>query len=172
MSVKRQALVLVVCVTAATVLAKAAATPGAAALRFVVTYGQDKSAAPLDGRVLLLLSTDKSQEPRFQISDTSLTSQQVFGVDVDGWKAGQEAVFEGDVLGYPVESLSQIPPGRSQVQALLHRYETFRRGDGHVVKLPMDRGEGQQWSRAPGNLCVWPTTSFRPPVVARSRRIM
>ena len=38
------------------------------------------------------------------------------------------------------------------MQALLHRYETFRRADGHVVKLPMDRGEGQQWNRAPGNL--------------------
>ena len=44
------------------------------------------------------------------------------------------------------------PPGTYSVQALLHRYETFRRGDGHVVKLPMDRGEGQQWNRAPGNL--------------------
>ena len=38
------------------------------------------------------------------------------------------------------------------MQALLHRYETFRRADGHTVKLPMDRGEGQQWNRAPGNL--------------------
>ena len=49
-----------------------------------------------------------------------------------------------------------MPPGRYQVQALLHRYETFRRGDGHVVKLPMDRGEGQQWSKAPGNLYSTP----------------
>ena len=42
------------------------------------------------------------------------------------------------------------------VQALLHRYETFRRSDGHTVKLPMDRGEGQQWNRAPGNLYSTP----------------
>ena len=42
------------------------------------------------------------------------------------------------------------------MQALLHRYETFHRADGHVVKLPMDRGEGQQWSRAPGNLLSTP----------------
>ncbi|MCA9517109.1 MAG: hypothetical protein KC635_19335, partial [Myxococcales bacterium] len=40
-------------------------------------------------------------------------------------------------------------------QAVLHRYETFHLASGHVVKLPMDRGEGQQWNRAPGNLyCV------------------
>jgi hypothetical protein len=38
------------------------------------------------------------------------------------------------------------------VQALLNRYQTFRRADGHVVKLPPDRGEGQQWNRKPGNL--------------------
>jgi hypothetical protein len=38
------------------------------------------------------------------------------------------------------------------VQALLHKYETFHRKDGHVVKMPMDRGEGQQWNQAPGNI--------------------
>jgi len=35
---------------------------------------------------------------------------------------------------------------------VLHRYETFHRSDGHTVKLPMDRGEGQHWNLAPGNL--------------------
>ena len=49
-----------------------------------------------------------------------------------------------------------MPPGEYQVQALLHKYETFRRADGHVLQLPMDRGEGQQWSRAPGNLYSTP----------------
>jgi hypothetical protein len=38
----------------------------------------------------------------------------------------------------------------------LHVYETFHRGDGHVVKLPMDRGEGQNWQVAPGNLFSTP----------------
>ena len=52
-----------------------------------------------------------------------------------------------------------MPAARSEktvieyyVQALLHRYETFHRADGHTVKLPMDRGEGQKWNLAPGNL--------------------
>jgi hypothetical protein len=126
--------------------------------RFVVTYGAGatKVAGPLDGRVLLLFSTDKSQEPRFQISDINLNSQQVFGIEANGWKPGQEAVFPADVLGYPTESLSEIPAGTYQVQALLHRYETFHRADGHTVKLPPDRGEGQQWSKAPGNLYSTP----------------
>jgi len=134
----------------------AKAQPPATALRFEVTYPASLGSGPFDGRVLLLISTDDKSEPRFQISDTSLNSQQVFGVDVDGLKPGQAAVFEGGVLGYPVESLKQIPPGTYNVQALLHKYETFKRADGHTVKLPMDRGEGQQWNAAPGNFYSTP----------------
>jgi hypothetical protein len=128
-----------------------------------VKFAADRSAAPLDGRLLLLFSTDGKDEPRFQISDISLASQQVFGMDVDGWKAGQEAVFPADVLGYPAESLAAIPAGTYRVQALLNRYETFRLGDGRVVKLPPERGEGQQWPRKPGNLYSTPREiSFDP----------
>ena len=36
------------------------------------------------------------------------------------------------------------------MQGLLHVYETFTRGDGHTVKLPPDRGEGQQWATRAG----------------------
>ena len=128
-------------------------------LRFTVTYAGDKSAAPLDGRLLVMLSKDPTAEPRTQIRESVLKSQQIFGVDVEGWKAGSPAAVEGDVLGFPVERLDAIPPGTYQVQALLHRYETFRRADGHVVKLPMDRGEGQQWNKAPGNLYSTPSRS-------------
>jgi hypothetical protein len=120
-------------------------------LRFAISFTTQGSAAPLDGRVLLLISTSDAQEPRFQINE-DLGTQQVFGVDVDGLKPGQEALVDARAAGYPAGSISDLPPGTYWVQALLHRYETFRRADGHVVKLPMDRGEGQQWSRAPGNL--------------------
>lgn len=123
-----------------------------APLRVQVSYPEALGPGPFDGRLLLLLSTDASQEPRFQVSDTALDSQQVFGIDVQGWRPGQPASFDAGVLGYPLESLAQVPPGEYQVQAVLHQYETFRRADGHVVQLPMDRGEGQQWNRAPGNL--------------------
>ncbi|HVO10035.1 MAG TPA: hypothetical protein VMX54_04710 [Vicinamibacteria bacterium] len=148
-------------VAAVSVLALAARPAHAAAvtagLRIVVTFPASLAAGPLDGRLLLLLSTDPSAEPRFQVRDTDVAkSQQVFGIDVEGWKAGQPAVFDATVLGYPAESLGQVKPGTYHVQALLHRYETFHRADGHVLKLPMDRGEGQQWNRAPGNLLSRP----------------
>ena len=44
------------------------------------------------------------------------------------------------------------------MQAFLNRYETFRMGDGRVLKLPPDQGEGQQWRDKPGNLYSKPVT--------------
>ncbi|MGI8732284.1 MAG: alpha/beta hydrolase-fold protein [Pyrinomonadaceae bacterium] len=123
----------------------------AAKLRFAVWFPVERSTNPLDGRLLLLISANNAREPRFQISE-DLNTQQVFGVDVEGLKPGAEAIVDDSAFGYPVRSLAQIPSGEYWVQAVLHRYETFKRSDGHTVKLPMDRGEGQQWSRAPGNL--------------------
>ena len=38
------------------------------------------------------------------------------------------------------------------MQAVLNVYETFHRADGHTIKLAPDRGEGQHWNIAPGNL--------------------
>lgn len=124
-------------------------------MRFSVSFSASQSKEPLDGRLLLLISDDDSAEPRFQISDGPKT-QIVFGIDVEGWKPGAASVIDSKAAGYPLESLKDIPAGTYSVQALLHKYETFHRADGHVVKLPMDRGEGQQWNRAPGNLFSTP----------------
>ncbi len=135
-----------------------AQTPPVAVGEFkvAVTYPASLGAGPFDGRVLFLVSKDETAEPRFQISDTGLNTQQVFGVDVNDWKPGERATFDGSVLGYPVESMKLITPGSYTVQAMLHKYETFKRADGHVVKLPMDRGEGQHWESAPGNFYSTP----------------
>jgi len=105
----------------------------------------------LDGRLLLLLAKSNQSEPRFQIADGA-SSQLVFGMDVENWKAGEIKVFSTHEFGYPIQSLKDVPAGEYYVQALLHKYETFHRKDGHTVKLPMDRGEGQQWNQAPGNI--------------------
>jgi hypothetical protein len=129
--------------------AKLAHSP-AASPRFSISFPTERSKTPLDGRLLLLISKNNDREPRFQINE-DLNTQQVFGIDVDGLKPDAEAIIDNTAFGYPVRSLAQLAPGEYWVQALLHRYETFKRSDGHTVKLPMDRGEGQQWSRAPGN---------------------
>jgi hypothetical protein len=129
--------------------------PNHAPLRILVSFGRDVNATPIDGRLLVMFSSDDKGEPRLQINDGPKT-QQVFGIDVDALAPDQEAVIDEKALGYPLESLRQVPAGHYRVQALLHKYETFHRADGHVVKLPMDRGEGQHWNRAPGNLYSTP----------------
>ncbi len=136
-------------------VAAASDAPGASPLKFAVSFPKAASAAPLDGRVLLVVSTDGSEEPRKQVG-IDLETQQIFGIDVDALAPGSDAILDATVLGYPLESLARIPKGTYWVQAVLHRYETFHRADGHTVKLPMDRGEGQHWNLAPGNLFSTP----------------
>ena len=116
-----------------------------------MSFPAARSAQALDGRLFLLLSTDPSAEPRVQISN-SVRTQLLFGMDVDGIAPGQPVTVDGTAVGYPVARLTDVPPGEYYVQALLHRYETFHLANGHTVKLPMDRGEGQHWNIAPGNL--------------------
>jgi hypothetical protein len=122
-----------------------------AAQSFTVTFPREVSAQPLDGRVLLCLSTDSSDDPCNQIDDTP-RSQIVFGLTVDGWQPGQPAVVDASDWGYPIRSLKDVPPGEYFVQAVLNKYETFHRADGKTIKLHMDQGEGQHWNLSPGNL--------------------
>lgn len=133
-------------------LAMVQQTPGnVAGPRFEVSFPSRHSAKPLDGRLLVLISNDSTDEPRNQISD-GLNTQLIFGLDVDGLAPGAVAIVDSRAAGYPLDRINQIPSGRYRVQALLNRYETFHRADGHTVKLPPDMGEGQQWNHKPGNL--------------------
>jgi hypothetical protein len=126
-----------------------------AALELGISFPESMSESSLDGRVLLIFTTDDAREPRFQVT-ASLSAPQVFGIDVEGLRPGVEAVIDGDTFGFPHESLAGVPAGEYTVQAVLHRYETFDLANGKTVKLPMDRGEGQHWNRAPGNLYSTP----------------
>jgi len=123
-----------------------------ASQRFEVSFPKEVSATPLDGHVLLLISNNNEKEPRFQISYETPDSQQVVGVDVDGLAPGVAAVIDATTLGYPAESLNDLPAGDYWVQGVLNIYETFRLGNGHTLKLPPDKGEGQHWQVKPGNL--------------------
>jgi hypothetical protein len=126
---------------------------------------------PLDGRLLLLISTNGSGEPRNQVNDGPAT-QQVFGINVENWKPGTTKIISAAAFGYPIENLVNVPAGEYYVQALLHIYETFHRKDGHIVKLPMDRGEGQHWNEAPGNLYSVPVKIKFDPRVKMMKNIV
>ena len=138
------------CLTGLLLLLSCAHAPPSprSAPRFSITL--PLATGPLDGRLLLFLSTDGKTEPRDQLADADSTAQ-LFGVDVDALQPGGAISLDDGVLGYPVQSLAQVPTGDYFVQGVFHLYQTFHRGDGHTVKLPADRGEGQQWRTAPGN---------------------
>jgi hypothetical protein len=99
-----------------------------------------------DGRLLLLLATHDDGEPRFLV-DNSADTQLVFGLNVKDWQGGTDVVIDQAAIGFPLSNLTQVPPGTYYAQALLNRYKDFRLGNGKVVSLPPDRGEGQQWNR-------------------------
>ncbi len=120
-------------------------------INFNISFSDNASTKKLDGRLLLMLSTNNEEEPRFQIG-VGLKDQLVYGMNVDGLAPNTNITFDEKIFGFPVSSLKDISPGEYYVQGLLHVYETFNLATGQTVKLPMDDGEGQQWNKSPGNL--------------------
>ena len=146
------------CAAALSVSAVLLAVPlrSLAEVKFAVSFPSERSTAPLDGRMLLLLSTNGDAEPRFQVSDGPST-QLVFGIDVDGLEPGAETVIDASAFGYPLRSLAELPAGEYYVQALLHRYETFRpvrrphrqAAHGPGRRPALERRAGQSLQRSP-----------------------
>jgi len=124
-------------------------------LSFSISFSESNGSEPLDGRVLLLISNNDENEPRFQIGNGP-DSQLIFGVDAEALSPGEPVTIDASVFGYPLESLSQMAAGEYWIQAVFNRYETFDLGDGRVLKLPPDKGEGQHWERKPGNFYSTP----------------
>ena len=88
---------------------------------FHITHPQkDESGNFFQGRVLLFLSKNNLDEPRFQTNDKSSTAF-VFGVDLKS-KGATKTIIDNSAFGYPVRSLSEIPPGEYFIQGLLHKY--------------------------------------------------
>ena len=133
-------------------------TPAAAGgSTFTVSFPNDRSARPLDGRVILMLSRDFTREPRTHVMPNEpLSSPYLFGLTVDGLAPGKPAVLDDAAFGWPARRLSSVPSGDYFVQAVLNRYDTYHLADGRTLKLPPDRGEGQQWWHKPGNLYSQP----------------
>jgi hypothetical protein len=130
-----------------------APTDSASGSRFEVSFPQSKSDKPLDGRVVLLLSKDATKEPRKHVAENEmLAAPYMFGMNVEGLAPGQAAVVDDHAFGWPAARLADVPAGDYYVQAVLNRYETYHLADGRTLKLPPDRGEGQQWATKPGNL--------------------
>ena len=134
-------------------LGLAGAASAAAGLSVTVSFPQARSAAPLDGRLIVLLSRDLTREPRSHVApNLPLESPYLFGQNVAAMVPGRPVAIDDSAFGWPARHLSQLPAGDYLVQAVLNRYETYHLADGRTLQLPPDRGEGQQWATKPGNL--------------------
>jgi hypothetical protein len=138
-----------------------AAQPGMAAakdakaagssLRFEVKIADSvQKGEPLTGHLILVISKDEKQEPRFQLKGT-YDSAQGFGVDVEGLKPGAAIVVDDATVGFPLLHLGELPAGDYTVQAVFNKYEEFHLATGKTVWLPPEKGEGQHWQIKPGN---------------------
>jgi len=78
-------------------------------LVFEVSFPRELSATSVDGHVLLILSKDDKQEPRFEIAE-GIESQQAFGIDVEGWQPNAAVRGDASILGYPIETLNDLIP--------------------------------------------------------------
>ena len=126
------------------------------ALVVEVPFPAALATGPLDGRLLLAVAPAESEgEPRFATGG-SFRSAQLFGLDVEGWRPGTSLRIDAAVFGHPIPSLAELPAAVYRVQAVFHLYERLTPAHGRTVLLPWDRGEGQQWNRAPGNLLSEP----------------
>jgi hypothetical protein len=143
----------------------------AAGLRFDVSFPASVSPEKQDGHIILIVSRDTSREPRFQYQVYNPDVQPAFGLDVDGLAPGATAVIDSKVFGWPLKSVMDIPPGDYRVQAVLNRYETFHRADGHAIKLAPDKGEGQHWFSKPGNFYSEPMRVHLDPASGQTVRI-
>ena len=100
----------------------------------------------------LIVAISKDGEPRNQM-DEQYKSAQGFGIDVgiDGIPSTRTVTIDSKTFGYPLRSLADIPAGDYMVQGVFNVYEQFHLANGKSPWLPPDRGEGQKWSRKPGN---------------------
>jgi hypothetical protein len=121
---------------------------------FNVTLSKNVASKIQEGRLVLLLSTDSTSQPRFQISYINPNTQLAFGTNVKAWKPGHSRKIDSNAYGWPVNKLKKIPNGQYYVQAVLNRYSTYHLSDGRVLHLPTVKlvGYGQSWNRKPGNL--------------------
>jgi hypothetical protein len=123
----------------------------AQAQAITLTVPTGTSAAPITGRAYLFVSRTDRTEPRLQ-AGARRGSEPFFGVDVEQLAPGRSVTIDTSVPGFPVASLTQLPPGEYYVQGLLLPYTKFARADGHTIWAHMDAWEGQRFNSAPGSL--------------------
>ena len=116
-------------------------------MKFEISFPESVHAEPITGRLFLIVTRSGDSEPRTQLFDVP-----VFATDVSHLAPATSALIDATTPGYPLNNLSEIPPGDYHLQAIVNVYTQFHRADGHKVWAHMDQWEGQDLARSPGNL--------------------
>jgi hypothetical protein len=124
---------------------------GLAQPKFEISFPAAAHAGPITGRVFVALSPREAPEPIQQVGSWNGQTP-FFAADIDALQPGAAAVIDSRALGYPANSLRDVPAGDYYVQAIINVYTQFHRSDGHVIWAHMDQWEGQHFTRSPGNL--------------------
>ncbi len=151
--IRRPLLLALVClpIAALALLAQPQAqSPSRPSIRFEISFPASAHGEPVTGRVYVMITRNCQREPRWQLNQVD--GIPFFGRDVDKIAPGAAAIIDDTDLGFPVDSLRDIPPGDYSVQAFVNIYSEFRRADGRVLWMHDDQWEGQQWETSPGNL--------------------
>ena len=119
--------------------------------RFEVSLARSAASEPITGRLLVVVSTRETPEPRFAIG---LTGPVMLGVDIEQLSPGAVAKVDASADSYPLQSLRDLPAGEYFVQAVVTRYYRTTRADGHTVWVPTQhrRLRGTPYFALPGNL--------------------
>ncbi len=141
--------------------ALAATSPASAAVTVILGESAAERIAelglevPVVGRAFFIVAREDAggevEEPRLGIG---VTGNPLWGVDVREFAAGDAVRIEDgaeSVRGYPLERLTDLPPGDYVVQAFLNVYTTFERADGHIIEAHLNSGAFQDPFEAPGN---------------------
>jgi len=118
-------------------------------LEFAISFDQAIHGQDITGRVYVMISSNNNREPRYQVG---MSGVPFWGKNVADLSPGKAAVIDSNVFGYPLESISDIPPGWYYVQGFVNVYTEFKRSDGHTLWMHKDQWEGQNWRRGEGNL--------------------
>ena len=138
-------------IVAVVAVANFASSAEASGPRFEIHFSAATRAAPITGRVFVMITRDNSREPRFQAGARYMGCP-FFGVDVEQLRPESAAIIDDSTLGYPLNSLRDLPAGDYYVQAFVNIYTQFHRAHQHTIWAHMDQWEGQSMFSSPGNL--------------------
>jgi putative esterase len=137
----------------------AEAAPGPA---FALTVAPSTGLAATPGRAFVIIARQSdlsgdAPEPRDNLQGGEPISVPLFGMDVAQMRPGRPMVLRsapagGEVVGYPLASFADIPPGEYVVQGFFNTYETDHRSDGSVVQVHWPSGDGGDIWHSPGNV--------------------